>query len=154
MQELKSDVALSQEAARYIAQGLRALAYLDGLHTSELALVEAFERAYELPPTDGKDFDPAGGGPLAGDEKEVFLRTLQLMALADGRISGSEASWIERVSEQLEIDAARCKELERDAKMQMLSSLSGVTAFREQAVGVGRSLGLSDADIDDVLGAE
>ncbi len=154
MQELKSDVAISQEAASYIAQGLRALAHLDGIHTSELALVEAFERAYELPPKDGKDFDPAGGGPLVGEEKEVFLHTLQLMALADGRISGREAAWIERVSEQLEIDAARRNELERDAKMQMLSSLAGVTAFREQAVGVGRSLGLSDADIDDVLGAE
>lgn len=153
MQEVKSDLAISPEAASYIAQGLRALAHLDGLHTSELALVEAFERAYELEPADGKDFDPSGGGPLEGEEKEIFLRTLQLMALADGRISGSESKWIEEVSAELDIPAERRAELERDAKKQMLGSLSGVTAFREQAVGVGRSLGLSDADIDEVLGA-
>ncbi len=140
MLELFKDVELSNEAASWMAQGLRALASCDGLHTSELALVEAFERELGLDPTDPADFS-ASANPLTGDtETELFVRSLQLMALADGRISA------------LGVADARRAELAVESKKFLLGSLAGVSAFRAQAEQVGRSLGLSDADIASVLG--
>lgn len=153
MIEFFGEVDLNPDAAAYIAQGLRALASCDGLHTNELALVEEFERGVGIPPTDGADFASDGGGPL-GDtsERELFLSSLQLMALADGRISSREAEWIDRVSSDLGIDADRREVLAVRAKKYLLGSLAGVKAFRDQAEDVGRSLGLSDEDIADALG--
>jgi hypothetical protein len=155
MRELLNDTDLAPDAAAFMSHGLRALAHLDGIHTSELALVEEFERSMGIPAGDHRKFDPAGGGPLADSaQKEAFYRTLQLMALADGRVSAREDTWIENVAGELGIAADRQKTLAVDARKYMLSSLAGVTAFREQAVAVGRSLGLSDEQIQDVLGGD
>jgi uncharacterized tellurite resistance protein B-like protein len=152
MLELFKDVELSNEAASWMAQGLRALASCDGLHTSELALVEAFERELGLDPTDPADFS-ASANPLTGDtETELFVRSLQLMALADGRISAKEDEWIAGVAGALGVADARRAELAVESKKFLLGSLAGVSAFRAQAEQVGRSLGLSDADIASVLG--
>ena len=155
MIELFADLDLSTEAAAYIAQGLRALAACDGTHANEIALVEEFERGLALDPTDGDAFDLAGGGPLTTtQEKELFLRSLQLMALADGRISGREKTWIDDAAGGLGIDDGRKDELAIEAKKFLLGSLSGVNAFYDQAYGVGRSLGLDDAAILEVLGPD
>ncbi len=153
MIEIFADLDLSKDAAAYIAQGLRALAGCDGLHNNELALVEEFERGVGIDPTDADDFASAGGGPLeSGEQREIFLRSLQLLALADGGISDREKEWINTVCADLGISGDRRDELAVEAKKYLLSSLKGVRAFRAQAIGVGRSLGLSEADIEEVLG--
>jgi len=152
MLEMFEGLEISKESAAWMASGLRALADCDGLHTAELALVEDFERSLGLDPTDGTGFD-ARTSPLGSDdEREVFVRSLQLLALADGQKSSRESEWLEQVCDCLGISAERQTALERDAKMFLLSSLAGVTAFRDQAVGIGHSLGLSQEDIDAVLG--
>lgn len=154
MRDLLTDTDITPSAAAFMANGLRALAHLDGIHTSELALVEEFERSMGIPAGDAKKFDTADVGPLDDAQREAFLRTLQLMALADGRVSARESEWIGRVASEFGVSAERQAELAVEARKYMLSSLAGVTAFREQAVAVGRSLGLSDAQIEDVLGSE
>ncbi len=152
MIELFADVDLSNDAAAYIASGLRALAGCDGFHTNEIALVEEFERGVGIDPTSASDFQSAGGGPLKDDsERELFLSSLQLLALADGRISAREDEWITSVSSDLGIGEARRQELAVQAKQYLLSSLAGVNAFRAQAEAVGKSLGLTDAQIAEVL---
>ncbi len=153
MLELFAGVDVSQDGAQYIARGLRALADCDGLHNNELALVEEFERGLGLSPTDGRDFEAAGGGPLASTrERELFYSSLQLLALADGRVSSREQDWLDSVGAELGIGSERVEVLVVEAKKYLLGSLAGVQAFRAQAVGVGRALGLSEADIDAVLG--
>jgi len=152
MIELFADLDLSKDAAAYIASGLRALAACDGLHNNELALVEEFERGIGIDATDAADFQSAGGGPLAsGRERELFLSSLQLLALADGRISSREEAWIDGVCTDLGIAGGRRDELAIQARQYLLSSLAGVSAFREQAEGVGRQLGLTPEQIAEVL---
>ncbi|MCP4869880.1 MAG: hypothetical protein GY898_14310 [Proteobacteria bacterium] len=152
MIELFADVDLSQDAAAYIASGLRALADCDGLHNNELALVEEFERGVGIDPTNGGDFAAAGGGPLSSDkERELFLSSLQLLALADGRISDREDEWINAVCSDLGITGDRKDELAVQAKQYLLGSLAGVSAFRPQAEAVGHQLGLTDTQISAVL---
>lgn len=153
MQELLTDTELDPAAAAFMSHGLRALAHIDGLHTSELALVEEFEHAMGIPPGDARKFDMQGGAVLPqSEQKEAFFRTLQLMALADGRVSAREREWMAKVGGELGISEERQDVLAVDARKYMLSSLAGVTAFREQAVAVGQSLGLSTEQIDEVLG--
>lgn len=155
MIELFADLALSKEAAAYIAQGLRALAACDGTHANEIALVEEFEQGLDIEPTEGDAFDLADGGPLGSvQEKELFLRSLQLMALADGRISSREKAWIDAAAAGLGIDDGRRDELAVEARKYLLGSLAGVSAFYEQAFGVGRSLGLDEEAIVEVLGPD
>jgi len=152
MLQLFEGLDLSPESAAWMAGGMRALAACDGFHLAELALIDEFERGLGLPPSDGDDFD-ARDCPLESTEaREVFVRSVQLMSLADGRRSSLEDEWINRACSCLDISDERRTELEREAKKFLLSSLAGVTAFRAQAVGIGESLGLSAADIDEVLG--
>lgn len=154
MIELFADLDLSKDAASYIASGLRALAGCDGLHNNELALVEEFERGIGIDPTDAGDFSSGGGGPLATEkERELFLSSLQLLALADGRISDREDEWINDVSADLGISQDRREALAVQAKQYLLGSLAGVKAFRPQAEAVGRQLGLTDEQISAVLDA-
>ena len=82
------------------------------------------------------------------DGSQAGVRTLH------GIIRGDEG----QVARKHEVEArAGCEvrlelELAVEAKKYLLSSLKGVRAFRAQAIGVGRSLGLSEADIEEVLG--
>ncbi|MEE2828200.1 MAG: hypothetical protein VX498_03345 [Myxococcota bacterium] len=152
MLALLEDVDFSREGLAWMALGLRALADCDGLHTAEMALIEEFERGLEIDPGNGKDFDSSGECPLTtAREREVFVRSVQLMALADGRISAREQQWLDTVCDDLGISSERQGELAREAKIFLLSSLAGVTAFRAQAEGIGRALGLSSEDIDKAL---
>jgi hypothetical protein len=152
MIELFTDLDLSKDAAAYIARGLRALAGCDGLHNNELALVEEFERGLGIDATDGREFASAGGGPLTtSEERELFLSSLQLLALADGRISAREEEWLDDLCTDLGIPGDRKDELAIQAKQYLLSSLAGVSAFRTQAEAVGRQLGLTDEQISSVL---
>jgi hypothetical protein len=152
MLQLFEGLDITEESASWMASGMRALAACDGFHTAELALIDEFERGLNIEPTDGGDFDARTCPFDAPEAREVFVRSLQLMALADGRQSSREEAWIDRACECLGIAAQRKDELEREAKKFLLSSLAGVTAFRGQAVSIGESLGLSADDIDEVLG--
>ena len=152
MIQLFEHLDISAESAAWIASGLRALASCDGFHTAELALVEEFERSLGIAKSNDDEFD-AGTSPLQStEEREVFVCSLQLMSLADGRKSSREEEWIIGVCADLGVAEARRLELEIDAKKFLLSSLAGVTTFRAQAVSIGQSLGLSDEAIDEVLG--
>jgi hypothetical protein len=155
MLELFADLDLSTDAAAYIAQGLRSLAACDGTHANEIALVEEFERGLNLEPGDGDAFELADGGPLTTlAERELFMRSLQLMALADGRISTREKVWIDEAAGELGINDERKDELAVEARKFLLGSLAGVKAFYKQAFGVGLSLGLAEADIVEILGPD
>lgn len=154
MLELFADLDLSRDASAYIARGLRALADCDGTHGNEIALIAEFERGLDLPAATGV-FELASGGPLESEQaKELFVRSLQLLALADGRISDREQEWIEGVCAGLGIGDVRREQLAVEAKKYLLGSLKGVSAFYPQACGVGRALGLSEADIVEVLGPD
>ena len=136
-----------------MASGMRSLAGCDGYHTAELALVDEFERGLGLERTDGSSFDARHSPLESAEEVEVFIRSLQLMSLADGRRSSREQEWLDGVCECLGVSAERKDKLEREARMYLLSSLHGVTTFRDQAISIGRSLGLSEEDIAEALTA-
>ena len=153
MLQLFENLEISSDSASWMSSGLRALANCDGTHDAEVALIEEFEKGLGLPPGDPSNFD-ARTSPLKSEaEVEVFVLSLQLMSLADGKRTDSEQEWVERVCLCLKVSDRRRLELDREARMFLLSSLKGVTAFRHQAEAIGRSLGLSEEDIAGALDA-
>lgn len=151
MRELFTDVDINKNEAIWIAQGLRALAKCDGLAAAELAMVESLERELDIGSTAHDAFD-ADASPLRGDAQQaVFVRTLVLLSLVDGRVSSRETDFIVDACTRMGLSDDRRAELEVDAKMYLLSTLEGVRHFRDQAIAVGKRLGLSEDQIERVL---
>jgi hypothetical protein len=138
---------LDARAAWTIATAMREVANADGEHPNELALITAFEM--ELPPgaSDGVDLDALD----TAEAKEVFLKSLVLVALADGRMSEEEVLIIRGYSSQLGLDEAALTDVIQQVSVMMLGQFAGVTHFRDQANAIGRALGLDEDTIDRVL---
>lgn len=151
MRELLNDVDITKDEAVWIAQGLRALACCDGLAAAELAMVENFEQELGIESTVHDGFEP-DASPLRGDAQQaVFVRTLVLLSLVDGRVSTRETDFIVDVCNRMGLSDEHRGELEVDAKKYLLGSLEGVRHYRAQAVAVGKRLGLSEAQIEEAL---
>lgn len=143
---MQAVVDLDARTAHAIAGQLRELAQVDGTHPREEALIAAFEA--DLPATEGTDLSDV----RSPEAREALLRSLVLLALADGRISTDEGAHIRAVAAKMgksEADVARAVV---EVGRAMLSQFEGVTIFREQVLELGLSMGLSAADVEAALG--
>lgn len=139
---------IAAPAARAIAAGMREMSLVDGEHPGELAIISAFEA--DLP-----------GGPAAGVDlavldspalREVFMKSLALVALADGQLSEPELALLRDYAERLALSEEQIGAVVAAVGEVMLSVFSGVSIFRSQAEDIGRHLGLDDAAIGRALG--
>ncbi len=147
------NVTLDSATASFMASGLRALAEVDGGHERELALVAEFEG--DGGPADPSAFNLSEGHPLQTPSlRDLFLRSALLLALADGRVSHKERETLTRWAQALGVDPVALAYMDREVRMSLLGGFQGVTLFREQAIAVGRELGLDDSDIELVLSQE
>lgn len=146
MEIMKAAVDLDAPAARAIAAAMRELAQVDGEHPRELALIDAFEA--ELPAAEAAELS-ALGSPEA---QEALLKSLVLLAFADGKMSEPERAHIVRTAAGLGLGEAEVAKATADVATVILSGFSGVHIFRDQVTALGRELGLDDATIQRVLG--
>jgi uncharacterized membrane protein YebE (DUF533 family) len=139
---MDSGAELDATAAAVIARGMRTVAQADGMiHQRELSLIAAFEA--ELPP--GGDED----GQLTSDDAKVaYLRSLVMVALADGVITDSEEAVIGELCSAQGIGRSQIHSVTLEVKRWFLRSFRGVHIFRDAVVRVARDLGLSDAEVD------
>jgi uncharacterized tellurite resistance protein B-like protein len=148
MTDLHEHFDLDARTARTIAAGMREVAQADGeQHPMELALIQAFEQ--ELPA--GEDAEVELAALTNAESKEVFLKSLVLVAMADGRISEEEVVVIRGYADQLDLDEGVLTDLIQQVSVMMLSHFTGVIHFRDQAHAIGRALGLDDTTIERVL---
>ncbi|TNE85417.1 MAG: TerB family tellurite resistance protein [Deltaproteobacteria bacterium] len=130
-------IELSDNAVKALAIAMRDVARADGEHPREMQLIQEFARGLEL----GED--PADLSTIAGPtEAELFLKSLVLVALADGVVTEGEGQVIRDYADRLgfgEPEVARCT---TDVAAGMLSELQGVTHFREQVIEIGERMGL------------
>lgn len=143
---MQAVVELDAAAAHAIAAAMRELAHADGSHPDEEALINAFEA--ELPPVQSASLADVN----TPEAREALLKSLVLVAFADGRMSDLERARIVRFAAevgQTEEDVARAT---IDVAGAMLSNFEGVHVFREQVVALGRQLGLSDDMIGKIIG--
>jgi hypothetical protein len=136
-----SDVEVKEAAV--IAHGMRAIAAADGnVHPREVDIIAAFER--ELPAGTTVDEELV----LRPQTHEVFIRSLAIVALADGHISQREIKEIERLALRHGISDAVVADQLLGAKRYFLSTFQGVRVFREAVTAVARELGLPEGEVD------
>lgn len=137
------DVPIDAAAAAVIARGMRAVARADGLiHQRELALIASFEHGL---PAEGAPNDPALASPAL---RAAYVRSLVMVALADGRVSETEHQQILALSAEQGIDADAVEAEILAVKRRFLSVFAGVNVFRDAVVSVARDLGLPESELD------
>ena len=139
-------VTIDERAAAIIARGMRSVAQADGiLHQREMSLIASFES--HLPP-DGVD-----GGRIEDEAMQTaFLRTMILVALADGVVSDAELARIKALCDEQGIDVDRVDPEVTVVKRRFLAVFAGVQVFRDAVVRIARDLGLPDAEVDALRG--
>ncbi len=140
MDWLDTNVDLDASAAAVIAQGMREVAQADGvIHQRELQLIATFEA--DIPP--GGDADAA----LDDEVKPLYLRSLIMVALADGVITDKEAERINALADAQAIGRAMVHSETLEVKRWFLQAFQGVSIFRDAVVRVANDLGLDESEV-------
>ena len=153
MRDLMSFVNIDTRAAGSIAVGMRKMAQADGQeHPRELEMIALLESDLPLAPTTTSEVDLAAFH--SRDLQDTFLKSLALVALVDGALKSSESELIHRYGRGMGLTEDDVAVVLQDVAEVMLSAFAGVTVFREQALQIGKALGLSDDSIARVLDGE
>lgn len=131
-------VSVDGPAAAIISAGMRTVAKADGdVHEHELRLIEAFEQGLpEAPEADPKV-------ALGSDElREVYARSLVLVAMADGTISDSEGAVIHELCAAMEVSDEVLERVTLEVKRWFLERFAGVTIFRDAVAQIAAELGV------------
>ena len=143
---IDSEVDLDASAVHTFAAAMREVAACDGEHPRELELIAAFES--QVP-------GPSGEVDLATlttpAHREAFLKSLVLVAYADGQVTDAERAVITRYADALGVDSATRTKAWTDVASALLSVFSGVRTYRSQVVALGESMGLDRETIDGIL---
>jgi len=137
-----TEVPIDGDAAAVIARGMRLVARADGvIHQRELALIASFEA--NVPS------DADGGQRLKSDAvRSVYLRSLIMVALADGVVSEPEMVQIRELAGEQGLSEREVDTEVVQVKRRFLSVFAGVNVFRDAVVRVARDLGLPEAEVD------
>jgi uncharacterized membrane protein YebE (DUF533 family) len=135
------DIELEAGAAAIVAAGMKAVARADGhVHQRELALIGSFEA--QLPKGEG----PADALPAA--LHELYVRSLVMVALADGRITPVEEQVIEELAAGHGISSEAVAAVILAVKREFLQVFAGVHVFRDAVVAIAADLGLPESEVD------
>lgn len=143
---MSTPVDLSAAAARTIAAGMREVARVDGTHPQEEALLDLFEE--DLPPGETVvDLTTLTDAPA----KEAFLKSLVLVAYADGGVSAEERRVINGYAAALGMDTEALGTLFLDVAASLFSRLAGARIWKDEVAEIGREMGLPESAIQDAL---
>lgn len=142
MDWFEADVDIDGHTAALIARDMRAVAEADGsVHPREVGLIEGFAAAV---PSD------ADATVAVLDSQEVlgvYLRSLILVALADGNISDDEHAAIVGLAGAQGVSVRQVEAAIHDAKLQFIHAFSGVRLFRDAVYDEAERLGLERDEV-------
>lgn len=147
---MKKMVQFDDATGHALVNAMREVAAADGNHPRELALIESYEQSLGHKPAGPVDLSTINSPAL----KEAFLKSLILVAFGDTKISDEEAQVIRSYADKLGLGENELRKAMNDVGAALLSNLSGVKATRDQARDLGRSMGLDEFTIDEVLDSE
>ncbi|MCO4743628.1 MAG: hypothetical protein KC912_02490 [Proteobacteria bacterium] len=140
---------LSEDAVAALAIAMRDVARADGEHPREMALIAELTGGAAI--GDG----PADLGTVARpSEQEVFLKSLVLVALADGEVTPGEGAVIQDYASRLGLGSKEVARCTTDVASAMLAQFQGVKTFREDVVAIGERMGLDRFSILHALDGE
>lgn len=83
--------------------------------------------------------------------RELLLHSCFLLSYADGHCAPVERAEINGMAQALEIPANRAEAVDLAVKRQLLSQFEGLHIFKNATYDIGRQLGLSERDVDELL---
>jgi hypothetical protein len=141
-----AQVEVDASAAARIAEGMAQVAGADGaIHPREMALIEGFRA--EIP--EGTSPAPS---PLPEGVRELYVRSLLMVGLADGRLSEVEGALILTLAAEQGIDAAQVRVLSAEVARHLFGALGSVQVFADEALGLAQALGLDEAEARQLIG--
>ena len=144
-------VELDAQTAICIAAGMKQMAASDNeVHQREVAFINEFISEVGGAETEVKTSDVDLSLLHSTELKSIFLKSLAVVALADGAIRQEEKDLLGSYVERLEFEDSAEAILDEVARA-FLSRFRNISIFREKAETIGRQLGLSEAAIKDVL---
>jgi len=152
MIELYEGVELDTTQTAMVCRGLLDLAAVDGVHETEVALINDFYASSGGGPQDIHVLREAGfdlgeaAGILKGEQAETFLLSCYMLIYADGLHSDEERVRIGEYARALDVSEGRLEELHVKARLYLLSVLAQTLKNRAVVQAMGTELGLS-ADI-------
>jgi len=145
MKWLDPSIRINASTASLIAKDLRLVAEIDGhLHERELSLIEAFER--EIPGDEVVEDSAFESEEIRG----AYLRSLIMLALADGEIAEEEQTLILKLAESRGISSETVESATADITKEFFSIFSGVKLFRQSLMGLAGGMGLSRTEVDEM----
>lgn len=145
MKWLDESVRIDASTAAVIAADLRQVAEIDGhLHERELSLIEAFERQIPTEKTgEAKLFD-------SDEIRAAYLRSLIMLALADGEIADEEHRLILSLAKGHGITSTEVEAATLTIKKEFFSIFSGVKLFHQSLMGIAEGMGMSSSDAEEM----
>ena len=160
MQELYEGIELSLEQTEWICRGLIDLAAVDGLHETEIALIEDFyaagddARKIRISEFEQQPFDLPKAVEIvgAGGEQvvEAFLVSCYLLIYADGEHTDAERERIHEYGRAFDVEAGALEELHVKARVYLLNTLAQNIRNKEAVKEIAQAMGLAD---DQIAGA-
>lgn len=133
---------LDAAQAAWFARGMRRVAQADGLvHDREVQLIAAFEAGL------GEAED--GRQPEMSPEVRLsYVRSLIMVALADGVVGETELGEIRTLADESGIDPHVVDDEILTVKRWFLGVFAGVNVFRDAVVRVAEEMGLPPSEVD------
>ncbi|MGC6513899.1 MAG: hypothetical protein ACON4N_05360 [Myxococcota bacterium] len=140
---------VSVGALAVVAAGMRRVAMADGeMDAAELALIEDFETT--LP----EHIDDAARVLTNDVERSLYIRFLALTALCDHALTESEEQTIHELAREHGVDEADATAAIHATARAMFATFAGVSIFREEAIHIGSSLGLTAEQVNTMMTGE
>tara|TARA_B110000037_G_scaffold199922_1_gene240071 strand:+ start:144 stop:590 length:447 start_codon:yes stop_codon:yes gene_type:complete len=142
---------MDRNTARFIAAGMLEVSECDGVTPDESALISAFVEG--LP-----NGAASAVNPTAFDTpslKEALVKSLALVAIADGEVTSGELEIIQRHGLSVGLTADQVESYITAVAESMFSELAkdiGITVLGHQMFDIGRKMGLSDESIERIIG--
>jgi uncharacterized tellurite resistance protein B-like protein len=133
---------------RAIAAAMREVAEVDGVDEAETDLIRRFEEGLGSKVEDGASLLSV----IDTDSlRTAYTKSMIIVAFADGKLTEKERTLVEQRATEVGVSAAELTRIYTMVARDLLGALSGLEIDRNQAVEIGRSLGLSDEEIERVL---
>lgn len=151
MWQLMNPTHMDRNTARFIAAGMLEVSECDGVTPDESALISAFVEG--LPNGAASAVNPAAfDTPTL---KETLIKSLALVAIADGEVTNGEVEIIHRHGASVGLTKGVVDSYITAVAESMLSELAegkSFKMFRELVFDIGRKMRLSDESIKQIIG--
>lgn len=162
MRQLLGDLTINLDQAKCIASAMQRVASSDGVHDRETAMIEGFINTCAEEEGAGNidltslvyDKDQISAVMTDDSHIEALIKSCYMLSLADGVISDEEAACINTIADDLGVNQSQRDAWVKEAKVYMLKQFEGIHLFSDQALAIGKELGLEDGEIKAALGLE